>query len=156
AAPPARGSSSSSTTTSSTTSSATTTTTSSTTSSATSSATTTTTSSTTSSATTTTTSSTTSSSSSSTTTSSSSTTTTSLYNGSISDQEVTRRSNFTRLLQPGDGVMADKGFQIERMLAEVGATLIIPPFKKSAQFSMEDAEKTQAVARLRVLVERAV
>ncbi|XP_062866443.1 uncharacterized protein LOC134329186 [Trichomycterus rosablanca] len=79
-----------------------------------------------------------------------------LYTGSISDQEITRRSNFARLLQPGDGVMADKGFQIERMLAEVGATLIIPPFKKSAQFTKEDAEKTQAIARLRVLVERAI
>ncbi|KAL7870462.1 hypothetical protein SRHO_G00079590 [Serrasalmus rhombeus] len=64
---------------------------------------------------------------------------TELYTGSISDQEITLRSNFTRLLQPGDGVMADKLFQTERMLAEVGATLIIPPFKRSAQFSKEDA-----------------
>ncbi|XP_076864345.1 uncharacterized protein LOC143516556 [Brachyhypopomus gauderio] len=79
-----------------------------------------------------------------------------LYTGSISNQELTRRSNFTRLLQPGDGVMADKGFQIEGMLAEVGATLIIPPFKRSVQFTKEDAEKTQAIARLRVLVERAI
>ncbi|XP_022540997.2 uncharacterized protein LOC111196133 [Astyanax mexicanus] len=79
-----------------------------------------------------------------------------LYTGSISDQELTRRSNFIRLLQPGDKVMADKGFQIEGMLAEVGATIIIPPFKRSVQFTKEDAEKTQAIACLRVLVERAI
>ncbi|KAL7861104.1 hypothetical protein AOLI_G00174530 [Acnodon oligacanthus] len=53
-------------------------------------------------------------------------------------------------------VMAVEGFEIERMLAEVGATLIIAPFKKSAQFSKEDAEKTQAIAHLRVPVERAI
>ncbi|KAJ8333526.1 hypothetical protein SKAU_G00415340 [Synaphobranchus kaupii] len=52
--------------------------------------------------------------------------------------------------------MADKGFQIEKMLSEVGATLIIPPLKKSTQLSMEDTQKTQAIARLRILVERAI
>ncbi|XP_030585679.1 uncharacterized protein LOC115780561 [Archocentrus centrarchus] len=79
-----------------------------------------------------------------------------LYTRSISDQEMIRRSNFTQLLQPGDGVMADKGFQIEKILAEVGATLIVPPFKNSAQFSKEDAEKTQAIAHLRLLMVRAI
>ncbi|KAL0994613.1 hypothetical protein UPYG_G00124870 [Umbra pygmaea] len=58
--------------------------------------------------------------------------------------------------QPGDEVMADKGFLIKRMLSEVGATLIIPPLKKSPQLSKEDTLKTQAIARLRILVERAI
>lgn len=79
-----------------------------------------------------------------------------LYTGSISDLEITRQSQILQLLQPGDGVMADKGFQIEKMLSEVGATLIIPPLKKSAQLSLEDTQKTQAIARLRILVERAI
>ncbi|XP_065096727.1 uncharacterized protein [Paramisgurnus dabryanus] len=79
-----------------------------------------------------------------------------LYTGSISDIEITRQSQILQLLQPGDGVMADKGFQIEKMLSEVGATLIIPPLKKSNQLSMEDTQKTQAIARLRILVERAI
>ncbi|XP_077065770.1 uncharacterized protein LOC143718629 [Siphateles boraxobius] len=70
--------------------------------------------------------------------------------------EITRKSQMLQLLQPVDGVMADKGFQIEKILSEVGATLIIPPLKKSTQLSMEDTQRTQAVARLRILVERAI
>lgn len=79
-----------------------------------------------------------------------------LYTGSISDVEITRKSQILQLLQPGHGVMADKGFLIEKMLSEVGATLIIPPLKKSAQLNMEDTQKTQAIACLRILVERAI
>ncbi|XP_051955810.1 uncharacterized protein LOC127624923 [Xyrauchen texanus] len=39
---------------------------------------------------------------------------------------------------------------------KVEATLIIPPLKKSNQLSTEDTLKTQAIARLRILVERAI
>ncbi|KAL1250500.1 hypothetical protein QQF64_018296 [Cirrhinus molitorella] len=80
----------------------------------------------------------------------------SLFTGSISDQELTKKSGILDLLEPGDACMADKGFTIASMLAERGARLIIPPFKTAAQFSKEDAEKTQAIARLRILVERAI
>ncbi|RXN17930.1 E3 ubiquitin-protein ligase RNF213-alpha-like protein [Labeo rohita] len=79
-----------------------------------------------------------------------------LYTGSISDIEITRQSQILQLLQPEDGVMADKGFQIEKMLSQVGATLIIPPLKTSNQLSTEDTHKTQAIARLRILVERVI
>ncbi|KAG1956966.1 hypothetical protein F2P79_008413 [Pimephales promelas] len=80
----------------------------------------------------------------------------SLYTGSISDQELTKQSGILDLLEPGDACMADKGFTMEKMLAERGAKLIIPPFKTAAQFSKENAERTQAIARLRILVERAI
>lgn len=80
----------------------------------------------------------------------------SLYTGSVSDIEITRKSQLLQLLQPGDEVMADKGFLVERMLSEVGAKLIIPPLKRSTQLSNEDTQKTQAIARLRILVERAI
>ncbi|XP_059902695.1 uncharacterized protein LOC132453776 [Gadus macrocephalus] len=53
----------------------------------------------------------------------------SLFTGSISDPELTERSGLLDLLEPGDGCMADKGFTIEKPLADRGATLIIPPFK---------------------------
>lgn len=80
----------------------------------------------------------------------------SLYTGSVSDIEITRKSQLLQLLQPGDEVMADKGFLVERMLSVVGAKLIIPPLKRSTQLSNEDTQKTQAIARLRILVERAI
>lgn len=69
-----------------------------------------------------------------------------LYTGSISDKELTMLSGILDLLEPGDSVMTDKGFTIEMMLKEVGAVLIIPPFKRTSQFSKEDALHTQAIA----------
>ncbi|XP_041925262.1 uncharacterized protein LOC121689463 [Alosa sapidissima] len=72
----------------------------------------------------------------------------SLFTGSISDVQLTERSGLLDLLEPGDGCMADKGFTITKLLADCGATLIIPPFKMTAQFTKEDALKTQAIARL--------
>ncbi|XP_056311183.1 uncharacterized protein LOC130222679 [Danio aesculapii] len=76
-----------------------------------------------------------------------------LYTGSISDKEITRRSGILSLLEPGDEVMSDKGFTID-MITNVGATLIIPPFKCDRQFSKTDCQKTQTIAWLRILVER--
>ncbi|XP_033501505.2 uncharacterized protein LOC117268876 [Epinephelus lanceolatus] len=76
-----------------------------------------------------------------------------LYTGSISDKEITKISGILPLLEPGNEVMADKGFLIEDLLSNVGAKLIIPPFKRSAQFTREETEKTQAIARLRIVVE---
>ncbi len=77
-----------------------------------------------------------------------------LYTGSISDKEITKKSGILDLLEPGNVVMADKGFTIEDMLSSVGARLIIPPFKCAKQFSKH--KKTQAIAHLRILVERVI
>ena len=51
-----------------------------------------------------------------------------LYTGSISDKELTRRCGLLELLEPGDSVMADKGFNIKDDLELVGVKLNIPPF----------------------------
>ncbi|XP_056334598.1 uncharacterized protein LOC130245848 [Danio aesculapii] len=79
-----------------------------------------------------------------------------LFTGSISDQEITKQCGILRLLEPGDACMADKDFAIDQMLSDVGACLIIPPFKRGACFSKENTEKTQSIARLRTLVDRAI
>ncbi|KAI3368219.1 hypothetical protein L3Q82_007946 [Scortum barcoo] len=79
-----------------------------------------------------------------------------LYTASFSDTAMTQKSQILQLLQPGDGVMASRSFLIKKMLSEVGATLITPSLKKSTEVSVEDAQKTEAIARLRVLAERAV
>ena len=64
-----------------------------------------------------------------------------MYTGSIADREITQQSGILCLLQPGDACMADKGFVIDKMLSEVGATLIMPPFKRGARFTREDTKK---------------
>ncbi len=79
-----------------------------------------------------------------------------LLTGSISDQVLTKQSGILDLLEPGDACMSDKVFTIKNMLAERGAKLIMPPFKTAAQFSKEDAKRTQAIARLQIVVERAI
>ena len=50
-----------------------------------------------------------------------------LYPGCISDKELTKRNGILDLLEPGDSVMADRGFKIEDLLL-IGAKLNIPPF----------------------------
>ena len=51
----------------------------------------------------------------------------SLYQGSTSNKEITRRSGILSLIK-GDKVMADKGFLIQDLLEPKKATLTIPPF----------------------------
>lgn len=79
-----------------------------------------------------------------------------LYWGSISDIEMTKKAQILKLLQPGDGVIAEEGFLREKILSEVGATRIIPPLSKHTQLSIEDTQKTLVICRLRLSAERAI
>ena len=49
----------------------------------------------------------------------------SLYPGCISDKELTRKSGILDLLEEGDSVMADTGFEIEEDLMLIGVRLNI-------------------------------
>ena len=53
-----------------------------------------------------------------------------LYPGSISDQMLTRKSGLLDLLEWGDSVMADQGFNIQDDLTPFGVKVNIPPFLK--------------------------
>lgn len=80
-----------------------------------------------------------------------------LYTGSISDQDITKKSGILELLQRGDEVMVDKGFPIQNMLAPLGCTIVIPPFlREKAQFEAAEVDTTHQIARLRIHVERAI
>ena len=79
-----------------------------------------------------------------------------LYPGSISDKELTRRG-LLQLLQSGDPIMADRGFDIEENLASLGVKLNIPPFLKGKQqLSHRELVETRRIASLRIHVERSM
>ena len=53
-----------------------------------------------------------------------------LYAGAISDKELTKESGILQLLEIGDTVMADRGFDIQDDLTPLGVKLNVPPFSK--------------------------
>ena len=80
-----------------------------------------------------------------------------LYQGSISDKEITKQSGILSLLEPGDEVMVDKGFLINDLLSPINVALVIPPFlSQRGQFTKEEVTTTQKIARLRIHIERAI
>ena len=81
----------------------------------------------------------------------------SLYSGSISDKELTRQSEILALLDRGDSVMADRGFDIETDLIPLGVKLNIPPFLKGkSQLSEKEMIETRCIASVCIHVERAM
>ena len=49
-----------------------------------------------------------------------------LYGGNISDKKLTQMSGLLNLLEPGDAIMADRGFTIDEILPHE-VTLNVPP-----------------------------
>jgi hypothetical protein len=76
--------------------------------------------------------------------------------GVYSDKQITKALGFLDLLEPGDVVMADKGFFIEEMLAEKNCILVMPHFlSRNEQFTEDEAKHNKIIANLRVHLERA-
>ena len=53
-----------------------------------------------------------------------------VFEGSISDQSITKQSGLLECLECGDSVMADKGFDIKDLLLQYGVQVNIPPFRQ--------------------------
>lgn len=82
-----------------------------------------------------------------------------LFDGSISDVEIVKRSGILQkeLWEDGDYVMADRGFTIKELLEPLGVSLNIPAFLKGKdQLSREDISESQTIATVRIHVERAI
>lgn len=79
-----------------------------------------------------------------------------LYTGSVSDKQIVRQSGFLDFIEPGDIVMADKGFNIRDLLAMKRANLIAPPIMSSINISSHASTATRRVATSRVHVERII
>ena len=78
-----------------------------------------------------------------------------LYTGSMSDVEITQLCGLIDLLEIGDSIMADKGFVLNKVLDNTGITVNPPPFLMSqGQFTMQQVEETQTIAKLRIHVGR--
>ena len=79
-----------------------------------------------------------------------------LYGGRISDKELTQRSNLLSLLEPGDSIMADRGFDLDSLMPQ-GTYVNIPPFLAGRkQLDHMELIQTRRIASLRIHVERAI
>jgi DDE superfamily endonuclease len=79
------------------------------------------------------------------------------FEGVISDRQIVVQSGFLDKLQPGDVVLADRGFVIRDLLNERHVKLDIPPFLNGrTKFTPQEEIRTKQTARLRIHVERAI
>ena len=79
-----------------------------------------------------------------------------LWGGRVSDKHITRESGVLDLLEPGDNVMVDRGFDISGIVP-AGVTVNIPPFLAgSDQLTAAQTEETMSIASVRIHVERAI
>jgi len=79
------------------------------------------------------------------------------WGGRTSDKCVTENSGFLGHLNPGDQVLADRGFPVAENIALYGASLHIPAFTKGKkQLAAQDVESTRQLASVRIHVERVI
>ena len=82
-----------------------------------------------------------------------------VWGGRVSDRQITTESDLIKkdLLEPGDSVMADRGFDVEDVLAQEGVLLNIPPYLNGcSHFSGKEVVQTIRITELRIHVERAI
>ena len=82
-----------------------------------------------------------------------------LYDGSISDKEIVKRSGILNenLWDDNDSIMADRGFTIEKELEPLKVTLNIPSFLAGRnQLEKSEVKESQTIASVRIHVERAI
>ena len=79
-----------------------------------------------------------------------------LWGGHVCDKQITRESGVLDLLQPGDNVMVDRGFDISNVVPD-GVTVNMPPFLAGReQMTAAETEETMSIASVRIHVERAI
>ena len=76
--------------------------------------------------------------------------------GCISDKELTEKSGLLDLLEPGDAIMADKGFDIQETITK--RETYVPPHLESRQKQIPalDIERTRRIAELRIHVQQVI
>ena len=79
-----------------------------------------------------------------------------MWQGSISERQITKDSKILEKILLGDVILADCGFTIhDDLCAEKGATLEIPPFLNGCkEFTEPQVTKTELIAHFRIHMER--
>ena len=79
-----------------------------------------------------------------------------ILHGKPFSNPLTHDCGILKLLEPGDELMAERGFDIEADMPD-GVSLNIPPFLNGQpQLSEQDEAQTRKIASVRVHVERAI
>lgn len=79
------------------------------------------------------------------------------YGGKTTDAQITTQSGLINLLEPGDMVLADKGFpDIKSVIDSTGNNilLVMPPFLEQRGFTAEEVQQTRDIASVRIHIER--
>ncbi|XP_046484915.1 uncharacterized protein [Neodiprion pinetum] len=80
-----------------------------------------------------------------------------VFEGSISDPEIFKRSKIADLLQPGDVVLADRGFTVHDIVEAKQAHLNIPPFLNGRdRLTPQEEMLTKKIAKQRIYVEHVI
>lgn len=84
-----------------------------------------------------------------------------VYAGNVSDRYITE-VEFLEKVEPGDAIMADRGFNIGDLLLQRGAKLYMPPFTRKMEngtrrtLNQNEIARTRKIAALQIHVERAI
>lgn len=79
------------------------------------------------------------------------------FGGRTSDRAVVTSSRFLRFIDPGDQILADRGFPIREVLHNKNAELVLPPAAKgTSQMTSAQVRETKDVANVRIHVERVI
>ena len=74
------------------------------------------------------------------------------YGGRAADRFICRDSNLYKLVEYGDEIMADRGFQIQEDLLHHFCKLTVPPGARGkSQMTSSECKKTKKVANLRTM-----
>ena len=80
-----------------------------------------------------------------------------LYTGKTSDKQATADCGIISMVENGDSIIADKGFDIESSLPKGVLLNIPPPFLRGKDhLEIEEEQETRKISSVRIHVERAI